>query len=74
MTETARTLSKGEAKVVLDLEWRDSKVITVAELRSMLGASEGYARFLAHRLVEKGWLDKLVLVISSKYGCKMLGK
>jgi len=59
MVETKRTLSKGEARVVLDLEWRDSKLVTAAELRSMLGASDGYARFLAHRLVEKGWLERI---------------
>lgn len=59
MYETKRTLSKGEAKVVLDLEWHERKVVTVAELRSMLGTSDGYARFLAHRLVEKGWLERI---------------
>jgi predicted transcriptional regulator of viral defense system len=45
--------------VVLGLEWRDRKVVTAAELRSMAGASEGYAKFLAHRLVEKGWLERI---------------
>ncbi len=59
MIATARTLSKNEAKIVLDLEWRDQKVVTGAELRSMLGASEGYARFMAHRLVQKGWLERV---------------
>ncbi len=59
MNETERTLSKNEAKVVLDLEWRGQKAVTAAELRSMLGGSEGYARFFAHRLVEKGWLERV---------------
>lgn len=54
-----RTLSKNEAKVILDLEWRAQKTVTAAELRSMLGASAGYARFVAHRLVEKGWLERV---------------
>ena len=54
-----RTLSKNEAKVVLDLEWRGEKVVTLAELREALGASESYARYLAHRLVRKGWFDRL---------------
>lgn len=54
-----RTLSRNEARVVLDLEWRGQKIVTLAELRDMLGASEGYARLMAHRLVKKGWLERL---------------
>ena len=54
-----RTLSKTEAKVVLDLEWRNQKTVTLAELREALGASENYARLFAHRLVKKGWLERL---------------
>ena len=54
-----RSLSKNEAKVILDLEWRDEKAVTTAELRSMLDASDAYARFVAHRLVQKGWLERL---------------
>jgi predicted transcriptional regulator of viral defense system len=54
-----RSLSHNEAKVVLDLEWRNQKTVTLAELREALGASEGYARKLAHGLVKKGWLERL---------------
>ena len=54
-----RTLSQNEAKVVLDLEWRNRKTVTLAEIREALGASEGYARLFAHRLVKKGWLARL---------------
>ena len=54
-----RTLSQTEAKVVLDLEWRNKKTITLAELRHALGASESYARKLAHGLVKKGWFERL---------------
>lgn len=54
-----RSLSKNEAKVVLDLEWRSRTSVTLAELRQMLGASESYARFFAHKLVQKGWLERL---------------
>jgi predicted transcriptional regulator of viral defense system len=54
-----RTLSQTEAKVVLDLEWRNQKTITLAELRQALGASESYARKLAHGLVKKGWFERL---------------
>ena len=54
-----RTLSRTEAKVVLELEWRDQKTVTLAELREALGASDSYARKFAHRLVQKGWLERL---------------
>ncbi len=54
-----RTLSQNEAKVVLDLEWRNRTTVTLAELREALGASESYARLFAHRLVKKGWLERL---------------
>ena len=54
-----RTLSRTEAKVVLALEWRQQKTITLAQLRQALGVSEGYARKLAHGLVEKGWFERL---------------
>jgi predicted transcriptional regulator of viral defense system len=54
-----RTLSQTEAKVVLDLEWRNQRTVTLAELRQALGASDSYARKVAHRLVRKGWLERL---------------
>ena len=54
-----RTLSKNEAKVILDLEWRGKTTITLTDLREMLDGSENYARYLAHRLVKKGWLERL---------------
>jgi len=54
-----RTLSENESKVVLDLEWRGEKTVTVSEIRRMLGCSDGYARFMAHRLVVKGWFERL---------------
>ncbi|MGH7439082.1 MAG: type IV toxin-antitoxin system AbiEi family antitoxin domain-containing protein, partial [Polyangiaceae bacterium] len=59
MAATERTLSKNEAKVVLDLEWRGQKTVSTEDLRSMLGASDGYARSFAHRLVEKRWLERI---------------
>ena len=54
-----RTLSRIEAKIVLDLEWRHQKTVTLAELREALGASGGYARKCAHGLVKKGWFERL---------------
>ena len=55
----ARTLSKNEAKVILDLEWRGQRTLTLEDLRRTTGASDSYARYLAHRLVRKGWLERL---------------
>jgi predicted transcriptional regulator of viral defense system len=54
-----RTLSQNESKVVLDLEWRGQTTVTLGEIRAALACSEGYARFMAHQLVRKGWLERL---------------
>lgn len=54
-----RTLSKKEAQVVLDLEWRNQRTLTLADLRAALGASDAYARKFAHGLVRKGWFERL---------------
>lgn len=54
-----RTLSRNEARVVLDLEWRNQKTVTLAELRQTLATSESNARLFAHRLVRKGWFERL---------------
>jgi len=58
-TTMERTLSRNESKVVLDLEWRGQKTVTLAGIRDALDCSEGYARFMAHQLVKKGWLERL---------------
>lgn len=54
-----RTLSKNESRVVLDLEWRGQKTVTLADIRTLMECSETYARYLAHQLVRKGWLERL---------------
>ncbi len=54
-----RSLSRNEAKVILDLEWRGQTTVTLAELHRALGASHSYTRFFAHKLVQKGWLERL---------------
>ncbi|MBN2362343.1 MAG: type IV toxin-antitoxin system AbiEi family antitoxin domain-containing protein [Deltaproteobacteria bacterium] len=54
-----RTLSENESKVVLDLEWRGQKTVTLDEIQAALACSGGYARFMAHKLVKKGWLERL---------------
>jgi len=54
-----RSLSKREARIILELEWWGHKIITLSELHERLGGSEGDARVFAHRLVKKGWLERL---------------
>ncbi|MBN2491922.1 MAG: type IV toxin-antitoxin system AbiEi family antitoxin domain-containing protein [Planctomycetes bacterium] len=54
-----RTLSQNESRVVLDLEWRGQKIVTLAEVRETLACSAGYARFLVHQLIKKGWLERI---------------
>src|SRR5580692_11550742 len=57
-TETRpRTLSTVESRVMLALEWKGQRKVTTAELKELLGGSEGNARVVAHRLVKKGWLE-----------------
>ena len=54
-----RTLSTNEAKIVLELEWRSKNTVTLTELHAAFGTSEGYARYMAHRLAKKGWLERI---------------
>jgi predicted transcriptional regulator of viral defense system len=54
-----RTLSRNEANIVLDLEWRGQKTVTLADLQRTLGTSKNNARYIAHSLVKKGWLERL---------------
>jgi len=54
-----RTLSKKEAKLVLELEWQGKQIISLDEIQKALGVDEGYSRSLAHRLVQKGWFERL---------------
>jgi predicted transcriptional regulator of viral defense system len=42
---------------MLALEWKGQRKVTTAELKELLGASDGNARVVAHRLVKKGWLE-----------------
>ena len=54
-----RTLSRNEAKIVLDLEWQGKTTVTLADLYEMVDGTENYTRYLAHCLVKKGWLERL---------------
>ena len=55
----ARSLSETEARVVLGLESRGEDRITLDELRRSARVSDGFARKLAHNLVQKGWLQRI---------------
>ena len=54
----ARSLSKTEAKVVLSLEAEGLELVTLDGIRERAGVSAGFARKLAHDLVQRGWLQR----------------
>lgn len=54
-----RTLSKNEAKVVLELSWRGQQTVKLADIQALLVCSPAYARFMAHQLAKKAWLERL---------------
>lgn len=56
---TKRSLSKREADLVLALEWEKKSLVTIRDIIRRLRCSHGYARYLAHTLRKKGWLDHL---------------
>ena len=59
MNPKNRTLSKNESKVILGLSWNEQKTVTVDDLRAFVDGSESYLYHLIHRLVQKGWLERL---------------
>lgn len=54
-----RTLSKNEAKVILEMEWRKSRYTTIREIMSLLNCSYGNAKNIVQRLVNKNWLTSI---------------
>ena len=54
-----RTLSNLESRLVMELEWREQKLVTLQDVMDILGCSYAHARKLAHRLEKKRWLDRL---------------
>jgi len=54
-----RTLSELESKLVMELEWQEKRLLTLQDIRDILGCSYAHARKLAHQLEEKRWLDRL---------------
>jgi predicted transcriptional regulator of viral defense system len=56
---TRRSLSKREGDLVLALEWEKQRFISLKDIRRRLKCSAAYARYMAHALHEKGWLEPL---------------
>ena len=54
-----RSLSRTEAKVVLSLEEEGREDLSLREIGTRAQVSAGFARKLAHDLVEKGWLQRV---------------
>ena len=54
-----RTLSDLESKLIMELEWREKKLVTLQDVIDILDCSYAHARKLAHQLERKRWLDRL---------------
>jgi predicted transcriptional regulator of viral defense system len=52
-------LSPTEARVIVALESRRTKLVTLADLAKLLGCSRSYAALLLHRLERKKWVDRI---------------
>ncbi len=55
-----RSLSPQEAKLVLKLEWDRQKYLTHKDIMAILKCNYGSARKIAHRLVSKRWLERII--------------
>lgn len=55
----SRSLSKTEARVVLALEAEGQDLVTLVGIQKRAGVSAGFARKLAHDLVQRGWLQRV---------------
>jgi predicted transcriptional regulator of viral defense system len=51
--------SPTEARVIVALESRKTKLVTLADLANLLGCSRSYAAILLHRLERKKWVDRI---------------
>lgn len=56
----SRSLSRTEARVVLALEAEGRDLVTLAGIQERAGVSPGFARKLAHDLVRRGWLQRVL--------------
>ena len=54
-----RSLSRTEARVVLSLEEEGREDLSLQEIRRRARISPGFARKVAHDLVQKGWLQRV---------------
>lgn len=52
-----RTLSKNEAKIILEMELQKTKYITIKEVMTLFNCSYSNAKNIIHRLVKKNWLE-----------------
>jgi len=52
-----RSLSKNEAKIILEMEWQKSKYTTIKDVMSLLNCSYSSAKNIIQRLVKKNWLE-----------------
>jgi predicted transcriptional regulator of viral defense system len=68
----ARSLSKRESEVILEMEWSGKKIVTINEVMTILGCPYDYAKKIVQRLVEKNWLDPIskgkYLLVSASSG------
>jgi predicted transcriptional regulator of viral defense system len=54
-----RTLSPTESKLVMELEWEESKILSLQDIMQIAQVSYPQARHLAHTLQRKRWLDRI---------------
>jgi predicted transcriptional regulator of viral defense system len=55
-----KSLSSQESRLILTLEWEKQPFLTAKYVKNMLSVTDGNARVILHRLVEKGWLSPVV--------------
>ena len=54
-----RSLSPLESKLILNLEWEKTPVVTIKETMEILGCSYDHARLLLYRLNDRRWLARI---------------
>lgn len=52
-------LTPTEARVIVALESRRTRIVTLADITKLLGCSSFYAALLLHRLKQKKWVDRV---------------
>lgn len=54
-----RTLSRLESRIVLELQWLEKTTVTLDAIQEVLRGDRQQAWSVAHRLIQKGWLERL---------------